>query len=35
MITKAIGYAGFQSYGDLPFSTLKPGKEQQADNKIW
>jgi hypothetical protein len=35
MISRAVGYSGFQSYGDLPFSNLKPGKEHQKDDKIW
>lgn len=35
MINKIVGYSGFQSYAELPYSTLKPGKEKLPDDKIW
>lgn len=35
MINKIVGYAGFQSYSELPYSTVKPGKDKQPQDKIW
>lgn len=35
MINKIVGYAGFQSYSELPYSALKPGKDKLPDDKIW
>ncbi len=35
MFPKIVGYGGFQSYGDLPYSTMKPVKENLAPNDIW
>jgi hypothetical protein len=28
MLNKIVGYAGFQSYSEVPYSALKPGKEK-------
>jgi hypothetical protein len=35
MINKVVGYSAFQSYGELPYSTLKPGSEKTPHDKIW
>jgi hypothetical protein len=35
MLPKIVGYGGFQSYSELPYPKLKPGKEVLAPNDIW
>jgi hypothetical protein len=35
MINKAVGYSGFRTYGELPYPTIKQGKELQLTNKVW
>ncbi|CAD8072699.1 unnamed protein product [Paramecium sonneborni] len=35
MIPKVVGYAAFQSYGDLPYPSLKAGKRTLDSNEIW
>lgn len=35
MIAKVVGYQGFQSYGDLPYANLKPGKKTLDSNEVW
>jgi len=35
MITKVAHYSGFQSYGDLPYPSLKPGKKTLESNTIF
>lgn len=35
MKTHIAGYKGFQTYGQLPYSTLKSGKDVLAPNNLW
>ena len=35
MKTHIAGYKGFQTYGQLPYSSLKTGKEVLAPNNLW
>jgi hypothetical protein len=35
MIGKITGYAGFRPYGELPYPTMKQGKELVLANKVW
>lgn len=35
MIPKVVGYAAFQSYGDLPYPSLKAGKRTLDSNQVW
>lgn len=29
MLNKIVGYSGFKTYGELPYTTIKQGKELQ------
>lgn len=35
MIPKVVGYTGYQSYGELPYPSLKAGKNKLAPNDLW
>jgi len=35
MLPKVAHYAGFQSYGDLAYPTLKPGRKELQTNTVW
>jgi len=35
MLSKVAHYAGFQSYGDLPYPSLKPGKKELESNTVF
>jgi len=35
MLPKIAHYGGFQSYGDLPYASLKPGKKQLESNTVY
>ena len=35
MIPKVVGYAGFQSYSQVPYSSLKPGQTTLDTNEKW
>ena len=30
MLNNIVGYSGFKSYGDKPYSMLKPGQKEQV-----
>jgi len=32
MLPKVVGYGGFQSYSQMPYPHLKPGKEQKNEH---
>lgn len=35
MLPRVAHYAGFQSYGDLPYASLKPGRKQLESNTVY
>ena len=35
MINKIVGYGGFKSYAEQPYSTIKQGKELELNNQVW
>jgi len=35
MLPKVAHYAGFQSYGDLPYASLKPGRKELQTNTVY
>ncbi|KRW98195.1 hypothetical protein PPERSA_03397 [Pseudocohnilembus persalinus] len=35
MLPKVVGYQGFQSYGELPYPSLKAGKSKLSPNDVW
>lgn len=35
MINKIVGYSGFKSYSEHPYSTVKQGKDLERTNKVW
>lgn len=35
MVSKVVHYGGFQSYSDLPYPSLKPGKKELESNTIY
>jgi len=35
MLPKVAHYSGFQSYADLPYASLKPGRKELQTNTVW
>ncbi len=35
MQNKIVGYGGFKTYGDLPYPTMRQGKQLELSNKVW